>query len=403
MANFFKDLIMTNQGINLVLRAMAGECRITLTKMATSTSYYDNSAIPNLTSIPVVQSRNISSIKKVSAGTIQIKGAVDNNGVDNSYTVHALGLYAKPSDGPEILYAVASGKIGAFITEFDGYSATGLNYNFLINIGNSDKVNLTVDSSATVSVNDLADTNNHVDIIENILMARSFTVPLCASDNDGLLITDDGYLLVADIENKNEIAKDYDQAINDIKEVNFEQTNQINNLKKDTTVSSRKVDIIENILDENEISKILLASSYTALTDDDGNLIVADATLIDNQTINDYKDSIDDLNEASYEHAEHISKIEKATDASSRRIDIIENILTSNEINQIMLASDFTAFTDDDGSLLVSDKKISNENKTDYLSIINTLTNHISIMDRTIRDLSDKIVVLNRKLINLGG
>jgi hypothetical protein len=159
-----QKLIMTNTGQSLVTKLIAGTAEINFTKVKTSDYEYTASDIPTLTDITQVkQTSNVSSIIIVNSSIVKVRAVVNNTGLNTGYYVKAVGLYAKDtSTNEEILFGVSLCDDVADYMPAQTVTTTGISYTFNCKVENTEQVDITVNPSSVVAMEDFEELENTV-------------------------------------------------------------------------------------------------------------------------------------------------------------------------------------------------------------------------------------------------
>ena len=104
----YNQFVVTDAGRALLAKAVANKGVFTVSSIKTSSHTYTQSAIAALTSLDDIrQSFPLASATTVGSTTIKLEFNVTNVGLDASYTLAALGVYATDNDS-ETLFAVST-------------------------------------------------------------------------------------------------------------------------------------------------------------------------------------------------------------------------------------------------------------------------------------------------------
>lgn len=160
----FRTMILTDRGRDLVAKIVAGSTGVAFTKVALSAQSYEDNSIPALTALgSVKQTVKVSRVTKLNTAAVKIEAAVDNLNVTQSYTLAAIGLYAKDPDLGEILYGVSGAEVAGFVPAYNGVTVSGIYINLTTSVSNADHVNLEVDPAATATIGDIQRLNDRTE------------------------------------------------------------------------------------------------------------------------------------------------------------------------------------------------------------------------------------------------
>lgn len=87
------DMVITNQGHELIAKMIAGTTTATFTKVQTSSYDYSTETLENLTSLyDVKQEVLVSSVSRTDTALVEVLAAISNEDLTEGYYVKALGL-----------------------------------------------------------------------------------------------------------------------------------------------------------------------------------------------------------------------------------------------------------------------------------------------------------------------
>lgn len=151
------EFILTTKGQQLVSRMIAGTSTATFTRVETSDHVYERSEIEALTALEdVKQETLISKVTRTDPALVELLVVLQNQSVAAAYNVCALGVYAKDSEQNEILFGVAvDTDTPDPVPAYGGKTVSEITYHLLIRVAASDKVDITVNPSASATVEQL--------------------------------------------------------------------------------------------------------------------------------------------------------------------------------------------------------------------------------------------------------
>lgn len=155
----YNESILTSAGLDLASRAANGKTKFTITR-ATATgddlsglSEEDLQALTKLpnevqTGIITNQDENIPNSNSV----IGTELLFTNDGLENSYSINAVALYAKEDDkDEEILYAITTAQQPEFIPDFADQVLLQFRLTIYVIVGRTENVTVTVDPTGMAS------------------------------------------------------------------------------------------------------------------------------------------------------------------------------------------------------------------------------------------------------------
>lgn len=149
------NIVLTENGLALRDKLNAGQTTATFTRFCTSSAEYDQSEPGALTELKDSKLESaVTNLEIREDHTMVISGAVDNKSLQEGYYITLIGLYAKETDGEEILFAVSKVSSPMYMPEKSG-ALSGMSIRFSVKIENSDSINVTVDPTTAATLGDL--------------------------------------------------------------------------------------------------------------------------------------------------------------------------------------------------------------------------------------------------------
>ena len=154
----FQNAVVTDEGIKLVTKSLAGEAKIEFTKISIGDGMYsqEEMTVARLQERKDLKScRNIyglSNIEIFSENSVKVTALITNQNpvteealIESGYFINEIGLYAKEKDGTEeteILYSIAitDGEKGDFIPAYNGDNSAKIIQDFYATVGNTKEV-----------------------------------------------------------------------------------------------------------------------------------------------------------------------------------------------------------------------------------------------------------------------
>lgn len=150
------SFIITNKGQALMAKLMQGTGVCDFTNIRLSSQTYTDAQIQTLTALAnVKQTAPVTKKTVVNSTSIQIEGAVDNTQLATGYNINTIGIYATDPDEGEILYAAARAITPGYMPPYNGVTVSGGVFKFVITVGASSQVTLTVDPAGYASIADI--------------------------------------------------------------------------------------------------------------------------------------------------------------------------------------------------------------------------------------------------------
>ena len=155
----YRAAIVTENGQNLIAQALANEKPLIFTSAKTSSySYPVGTNVPALPSLQdVVQSVMPFDSKILGGNVAQVSVRFDNDGVDQTYRIETIGLYAKIEGGAETLFSVTQATTPDEMPVQSDISPSAYIYNIQHTVQNASQITLTVNPAGTATVQDIMD------------------------------------------------------------------------------------------------------------------------------------------------------------------------------------------------------------------------------------------------------
>ena len=164
------SFVITNKGQALMAKLMQGIATCDFTNIRLSSQAYTDAEIPELTALSnVKQTATVSKKTVVNSTSIQIEGAVDNTSLSVGYDIETIGIYATDPDDGEILYAAARAITAGYMPPFNGVTVSGGVFKFVITVGASSQVTLTVDPAGYATINDIMAIEDEIDDLKGFI------------------------------------------------------------------------------------------------------------------------------------------------------------------------------------------------------------------------------------------
>jgi hypothetical protein len=150
----YNGAIVTTVGQALIAGAIAGNSKITFTKLKASTRVYPSTTnFAAMTSISdIVQSVDISYAGVYNNNIVQVSGQFNNTGVETAFSINTIGLYAKVGSGAETLVAVVTAVNADVMPVADPVNPTSIIYNIQMTVQNSGVIEVEVNPAGTINV-----------------------------------------------------------------------------------------------------------------------------------------------------------------------------------------------------------------------------------------------------------
>lgn len=149
----FKRSVITEKGKEYISRALSNNTKILLNRIeSTEYVYVDTVDITKILNLDnPKQSVNISEVTK-NKEKVKIRGIFTNDGLNATYKMNAIGIYAKDDMDNEILFAILIAENPDTISPPQGQSITTITLDLIFVLSDEVNVSLTVDNNALVSM-----------------------------------------------------------------------------------------------------------------------------------------------------------------------------------------------------------------------------------------------------------
>ncbi|VDG32895.1 hypothetical protein [Lactobacillus brevis] [Lactiplantibacillus mudanjiangensis] len=162
----WNQLVITDAGYQLSAQSVSGQ-QVQFTHAsttATDMSKLSSDDLKALTGIEnVVQDFKVGNITVQDDHTVDIPVKVINQDLESDYLLYAIALYAKPVNGEEVMYGIATATVADLIPAQNGTTVTGTTFNFKTHIGAAASVNIVISPTDSVTYEELA---NHEQVID---------------------------------------------------------------------------------------------------------------------------------------------------------------------------------------------------------------------------------------------
>lgn len=152
----FRQMIVTKKGQELIQRVLAGEGNIEFTKVSLSEKSYSDEEIFNLENFgDVNQTEKITRISKLSDAAVQVECNITNEHLNTGYYFKSVALYAKITNGEEIVYSVCGASKPGWMPPFSGVSVSSIFLKLITAVQNASKVTISVNPAGIVTIDDV--------------------------------------------------------------------------------------------------------------------------------------------------------------------------------------------------------------------------------------------------------
>lgn len=151
-----QNLVITNKGQELMAKLIAGTSTAEFTRICTSDYDYTGIVLEELLTLyQIKQETLVSKVSRTDTTIVEVLGAINNSNLGEGYYIRGVGLYAKGSDGIEILYAVSITDKPDYMPPFSGSTVSGVTFRLNTKVDNSEQVTLEINPAAVPTIEQL--------------------------------------------------------------------------------------------------------------------------------------------------------------------------------------------------------------------------------------------------------
>lgn len=154
-----ENIVITEQGKQLMSKVISETESMTFTKIAVSDYDYSGIELQNISELQSVkQTAIISKISRTDGKTVEILAAINNEQIPESYYVRTLGVYVKDSSENEILYGISiSGENPDYMPAYEGKTLSGVSYRINVTVEDSEYITVNVNPAAVPTIMQVED------------------------------------------------------------------------------------------------------------------------------------------------------------------------------------------------------------------------------------------------------
>ena len=154
-----ENIVITEQGKQLMSKVISETESMTFTKIAVSDYDYSGVELQNISELQSVkQTAIISKTSRTDGKTVEILAAINNEQIPESYYVRTLGVYVKDSSENEILYGISiSGENPDYMPAYEGKTLSGVSYRINVAVEDSEYITVNVNPAAVPTIMQVED------------------------------------------------------------------------------------------------------------------------------------------------------------------------------------------------------------------------------------------------------
>lgn len=154
-----ENIVITEQGKQLMSKIISETESMTFTKIAVSDYDYSGIELQNISELQSVkQTAIISKTSRTDGKTVEILAVINNERIPESYYVRTLGVYVKDSSENEILYGISiSGENPDYMPAYEGKTLSGVSYRINVAVEDSEYITVNVNPAAVPTIMQVED------------------------------------------------------------------------------------------------------------------------------------------------------------------------------------------------------------------------------------------------------
>lgn len=167
----FNSAVMTNAGIELLTKSIAGTAKLEFTELVTGSGIYDEkekerSVLQTSTGLrKQEQSFPFSSVAFATDTCVKLVSLISNAELTSGYYVNEVGIYAKNSldeNSEAVLYSIAVAKIADYLPPYNGLSQCTITQEYFATVDNALEITIKVNAGAVALAEDLFELDQKV-------------------------------------------------------------------------------------------------------------------------------------------------------------------------------------------------------------------------------------------------
>ena len=205
MAFYGTKPVITENGLNLLSRAFAGEINIEFTHIEFGSGFYmedekTEEALQKVTSLKEKkQACFFSSKSAVSPNKILLKALLSNETLTEGYYINEVAIFAKArgeDDTSAVLYSISVAHIGDYMPKYNGTSPIQIIQQYYTAVNNATNITLSINNHAVALAEDLdyhvRDEERHITSDERLNWNDTYNALLYLVDVDNILTSFNG-------------------------------------------------------------------------------------------------------------------------------------------------------------------------------------------------------------------
>lgn len=173
--NTWKDVVITEKGLALQTKLMEGSV-LKFTKAEAGTDVIEVENLPFQTTVAGYKQSISFQRGKVNENGIEIQILLNNVGLESSYSLHQIGIYAQDPEEGEILYCIAQTSEGKTIPSDEENPGFSITWKFLFQNFGSSSTELEINSAGLVSMELFQELSERVEQLNVDLLEKVYPI-----------------------------------------------------------------------------------------------------------------------------------------------------------------------------------------------------------------------------------
>lgn len=199
----FNSVVLTERGIALMTKAIAGECTTEFTKIQAGDGVWSTSLSQATSLKNVRQEFGVSRAYVVNESTVAVLGVLSNLNLSEGYYVREYGIFAceeGKESSTEVLYAIVTASEPDYMPPYNSVQPQTMELETYLAVANASNVTIKTGTGALASAEDLQKLADNVSYLSRLVQSIASTgkISLLLTTEDGNnLTTESGKTLIA--------------------------------------------------------------------------------------------------------------------------------------------------------------------------------------------------------------
>lgn len=199
----FNSVVLTERGIALMTKAIAGECTTEFTKIQSGDGVWSTSLSQATSLKNVRQEFGVSRAYVVNESTVAVLGVLSNLNLSEGYYVREYGIFAceeGKESSTEVLYAIVTASEPDYMPPYNSVQPQTMELETYLAVANASNVTIKTGTGALASAEDLQKLADNVSylsrLVQSIVSTGKISLLLTTEDGNNLT-TESGKTLIA--------------------------------------------------------------------------------------------------------------------------------------------------------------------------------------------------------------